>query len=157
MSSNQWTKYFPSWVWVTRWRRGCRSGGRDSHPAEESRAWKMSLSANFPEEPWRRLRAGNGKCAGRRRQPHPSGEAVCKVLLKEARGVSGGWGWGVLGLEWGERNSSGRLRTWHLPKAWSPGRGGAGLPSFLLPPWAPPRWQLLLCPAHLSGHRPSWN
>ena len=57
------------------------SGGRDSHPAEESRAWKMSLSANFPEEPWLRLRAGNGKCAGRRQQPcpPPSGEAVCKV------------------------------------------------------------------------------
>lgn len=63
------------------------SGGRDSHPAEESRAWKMSLSANFPEERWLRLRAGNGKCAGRRRQPRPSpsGEAVCKVLLGDAR------------------------------------------------------------------------
>ena len=58
-------------VWVTSCRRD-KSGGRDSHPAEQSRAWKMSLSANFPEEPWLRLRAGNGKCAGRRRPPRPS-------------------------------------------------------------------------------------
>lgn len=82
----------------------------------------MSLSANFPEEPWLRLRAENGKCAGRRRQPRPSGEAVCKVLLGEARSREC-WVW-----TWGERSRSGRPRVWHLPRAWSPGRGGAGIP-----------------------------
>lgn len=95
------------------------SGGRDSHPAEESRAWKMSLSANFPEEPWLRLRAGNGKCAGRRRQPcsPPSGELFAKSCWERQGGESRG-----------EGARSGRPRIWPQPKAWSLGRGGAGVP-----------------------------
>lgn len=146
---------FSSWVWVTRWRRDCRSGGRDSHPAEESRAWKMSLSANFPEEPWLRLRAGNGKCAGRRRQPHPSGEAVCKVLLKEARGVKGGGG--VLVLEWGEEEQLWEAEDLASAQGLVSWERRSRPPELPVPPWAPPLWQLLLCPAHSSGHRPSWN
>lgn len=42
------------WVWVTTGRRGWRVPAQP----EESRAWKMFLSANFPEEPWLRLSLG---------------------------------------------------------------------------------------------------
>lgn len=40
-------------MWVT---KGEETGER--RQSEESRAWKMSLSANFPEEPWLRLSLG---------------------------------------------------------------------------------------------------
>lgn len=42
------------WVWVTTGRRGWRAPAQP----EESGAWKMFLSANFPEEPWLRLSLG---------------------------------------------------------------------------------------------------
>lgn len=48
------------WVWVTDGRRCWRAPAQP----EESRAWKMSLSANFPEEPWLRLSLGTESVQG---------------------------------------------------------------------------------------------
>jgi hypothetical protein len=129
---------------MTSWRRDRSKWRKDSHPVEESRAWKMSLSANFPEEPWLRLRLGNGKCAGRRRsRVHPE-KLFAKSCWERQRGGTTGLGRGK-GKEDLGGQGPGSAQGW---VSWEKSRRPK------LPASSLGSASSLLCPPHVSGHLP---
>ena len=120
MSSNPLTKYFPSgWVWVTSCRRDKRVEAGTATQQRSQEHGKCLFQPIFLRNPgWGSGLGMESAQGGGGSRVHPHPERLFAKSCWERQG----------GESRGEGTRSGRPRVWHRPKAWSLGRGGAGVP-----------------------------